>query len=386
MFPRAEQMLRRGAGISKLSVGPRGKLPTLMATRARVPYVSGGVAGGGRPMQAKKGGGVVGHQPAIRGVAGGGERAVGGRAVAGDVGLGRCAPCAGAVEQLRGDGRGEGQGARGVGAAVRRDVRGRARCHIYGRQGGWVAAAICRGSRAGSAAAQVPRPGILHPEGATVYATASRMAAELATRLDVLSATPSCRLLSPARRARGKKGGALHAKAEQAIQRRAQAKLLADVAAVRRLTEKCEPMVIMLEETAGLRRPRHAAGAGGAVGLAVRLAPRGERLRGVGGCAPPEAAAVGRRAARVAGGGVTAGGALGGGAQAAAVQAEVAQVLRSRQRWPRAVAAAAGCCASTSGARGHRRYRYARPRMRYSAVHTHRCSGQAPAKGVSPTG
>ena len=85
------------------------------------------------------------------------------------------------------------------------------------------------------------------------------MAAELATRLDVLSATASCRLLSPAQRARGKKGGALHAKAEQAIQRRAQAKLLADVAAVRRLTEKCEPMVIMLEETAGLRRPRHAA-------------------------------------------------------------------------------------------------------------------------------
>ena len=30
-------------------------------------------------------------------------------------------------------------------------------------------------------------------------------------------------------------------------------------------------------------------------------------------------------------------------------------------------------------------YRYARSCMRYSAVHTHRCSGQAPAKGVSPT-
>ena len=60
VFPRAEQMLRRGAGISKLSVGPRGKLPTLMATRARVPYVSGGVAGGGRPMQAKEAAALLG--------------------------------------------------------------------------------------------------------------------------------------------------------------------------------------------------------------------------------------------------------------------------------------------------------------------------------------
>ena len=55
------------------------------------------------------------------------------------------------------------------------------------------------------------------------------------------------------------KDGAAKRKAEQSLRRRAQAKLLADVAAVRKVAERCEPMVIMLEETAGLRRPRHAA-------------------------------------------------------------------------------------------------------------------------------
>jgi hypothetical protein len=60
VFPRAVQMLRRGAGVSKVSVGSRGKLSTLMATRTRVPYVSGGVAGGGRPMQAKEAAALLG--------------------------------------------------------------------------------------------------------------------------------------------------------------------------------------------------------------------------------------------------------------------------------------------------------------------------------------
>lgn len=258
VFPRAVGMLRRGAGISKLSVGPRGKLHTLMATRARVPHVSGGVAGGGRPMQAKEAAALLGfnlRSEAWREAESGLSEEELWRATADSV---------------------DGHHVRGMwsNAAEMAEARGRtlegrelryagmfagALDAIYtgGRARGWplryVAVAEEDRLRRGclSKAYLVPK--------ARRYVTASRMAAELATRLDVLSATPSCRLLSPARRAGGGEDGAAKRKAEQALRRRAQAKLLADVAAVRKVAERCEPMVIMIEETAGLRRPRHAA-------------------------------------------------------------------------------------------------------------------------------
>ena len=257
VFPRAVGMLRRGAGVSKLSVGPRGKLPTLMATRARVPHVSGGVAGGGRPMQAKEAAALLGinlrseaWREAERGLSEGELWRATADSLDGHHVRGLWCN---AAEMAKARGRMlEGRELRYAGMfAGALDA-----IYTGGRAKGWplryVAVAEEDRLRRGclSKAYFIPK--------ARRYVTASRMAAELATRLDVLSATPSCRLLSPARRAGGGKDGAAKRKAEQALRRRAQAKLLADVAAVRKVAEKCEPMVIMIEETAGLRRPRHA--------------------------------------------------------------------------------------------------------------------------------
>ena len=258
VFPRAVQMLRRGAGVSKVSVGSRGKLSTLMATRTRVPYVSGGVAGGGRPMQAKEAAALLGislRSEAWREAASGLSEEELWRATADSVDAHHVrAMWRNAAEMAEARGRTlEGRELRYAGMfAGALDA-----IFTGGRAQGWplryVAVAEENRLRRGclSKAYLIPK--------ARRYVTASKMAAGLATRLDVLSATPSCRLLSSARRAGGGKGGASKGKAEQRLRRRAQAKLLADVAAVREVAERCEPMVIMIEETAGLRHSRHAA-------------------------------------------------------------------------------------------------------------------------------
>ena len=253
VFPRAVEMLRRGAGVSKVSVGPRGKLPTLMATRARVPHVSGGVAGGGRPMQAKEAAALLGinlRSEAWREA----ERRLS------EEELWRATADSVDAHHVRAMWRNSAEMAETQDRALEgRELRyagmfADALDAIFtgGRAAGWSLRYVAVAEED-----QLRRKCIsnayLIPKGRR-YVTASKMAAKLATRLDVLSATPSCRLLSSARRA-----GKRKANAEQALRRRAQAKLLADVAAVRKVAERCEPMVIMLEETAGLRRPRHAA-------------------------------------------------------------------------------------------------------------------------------
>ena len=64
-------------------------------------------------------------------------------------------------------------------------------------------------------------------------------------RIDVLSATPSCRLLSPAQRALGPL-------ALTALRASARAQLLDDISAIRAAAEACIPSIIYLEETSGL--------------------------------------------------------------------------------------------------------------------------------------
>ena len=264
------------------------------------------------------GGGAAGHQSAIGGVAGGGARAVGGGAVARDGGLTGWASRAGVVVQRRGDGEGEGQDARGAGAAVCGDVRGGARCHLHGRQGEGVAAEIRGGGGGGSTAARMPQQGVLHPEGATVRdgEQDGGGAGDEARRVERDAIVPAAVAGTAGGGGEGR-GGEAQGRAGVAAQGAGEAIGGRGGGAEGGGEVRADGDHDRGDGRSAAATTRDALqqGADGAAKLAVRLAPCGERLRGVGGGASPEATVVGGRAARLAGGGVRADGARVGGGQ-----------------------------------------------------------------------
>ena len=264
------------------------------------------------------GGGAAGLQSAIGGVAGGGERAVGGRAVARDGRLSGWTSRAGDVEQRRGDGGGEGQDTRGAGAAVCGDVRGGARCHLHGRQGEGVAAAVCGGGGGGSTAARMPQQGVPRPEGTTVRdgEQDGGGAGDEARRVERDAVVPAA-VAGTAGGGGERRGGEAQGRAGVAAQGAGEATGGRGGGAEGGGEVRADGDYDRGDgrPTAATARGALQQGAGGAAKLAVRLAPRGERLRGIGGGAPSEATVVGGRATRLAGGGVKADGARDGGGQ-----------------------------------------------------------------------
>jgi hypothetical protein len=252
VFPRAERRMQRGAGLSQVSSGPKDVLPTLLVTRAQVPYVSGGVAGAGRPMQAREAAVLMGiglgsevWRAAERRLS---EAALWGATADAVDGHHVRALWRNAAEMAKGRGRAlEGRELQYAGmfaGAIDSIFTG-------GRAVGWplryaaVAEKVWERRECLSEAYFIPK--------ARRYSTARQMAERLGVRLDVLSATPACQLLSSARRPKGKGSERQRSRAWRELQGRARRRLLADVEMVRRVAERCEPQVILLEETAGLR-------------------------------------------------------------------------------------------------------------------------------------
>ena len=188
-----------------------------------------------------------GHLPELGGVADS-ERAAGGAGVVGGGGrrAGRTRGAA-AVAQRTGDGGGGRLRAWRKGAALRGHVRRRARHDSHGRAGHGRGAELrcvavaekCRQRlRCVSEAYAVPTEGR--------FRLANEMADRWSGRLDVLSVTPSCKKLSTAMHMPCGGGKAKRRKREGRKQ------LLADVAAAKRVVERCRPVIVMIEETACL--------------------------------------------------------------------------------------------------------------------------------------
>lgn len=246
VFVRAEQLLQRGSDPAQVHSGPQDTLTTIMAARARVPHVSGAAIGRGRPMQAKEGAALMGMD--LRSVA---WRTAQGRmaeqqlweAMADSVDAHMVRAmwrnCADMAEKQGSSFGGRTLRYAGMFAGAL-DAR---RAEHWPLQ--YVAAAELSGPRLESLG-----EAYRVPEGRR-FSSARGMAEALTEPLDVLTATPSCKLLSAAQRAES-----VEARAE--LGRRAHEQLMEDMADVRRVAERCEPTVVMIEETAGLRS-HHAA-------------------------------------------------------------------------------------------------------------------------------
>ena len=247
LLPRAEQMLGRGKAAEAVHIGAQQKLPTLLASRAHVPMVSGCAARGTRLMHPKEcarlmgislksaawrtASGLMAEQALWEATADGldahavrvlwrnaiemAEAAgyeIGGRA------LRYAGMFAGALDTIFAGGRAARWAPSLRYVAVAEKCRRRLEC-------------------VGSAYA-VPMEGR--------FALASEMADRWSGQLDVMSVTPSCKKLSSAPRMLGGAAQAARRKREGRKQ------LLADVACARRVMERCKPTIVMIEETACL--------------------------------------------------------------------------------------------------------------------------------------
>ena len=247
LLPRAEQMLGRGKAAEAVHIGAQQKLPTLLASRAHVPMVSGCAARGTRLMHPKEcarlmgislksaawrtASGLMAEQALWEATADGldahavrvlwrnaiemAEAAgyeIGGRA------LRYAGMFAGALDTIFAGGRAARWAPSLRYVAVAEKCRRRLEC-------------------VGSAYA-VPMEGR--------FALASEMADRWSGQLDVMSVTPSCKKLSSAPRMLG---GAVQAARRK---REGRKQLLADVACARRVMERCKPTIVMIEETACL--------------------------------------------------------------------------------------------------------------------------------------
>ena len=247
VLTRAQRMLARGKEAGSVHIGARGELPTLLASRASRPIVSGGVVGEARLMLPRECARLMGislRSAAWREA----SRRLGEQAlweVTAD------ALDAHAVRVLW-------RNAVVLAKANGHEVRGRtwryagmfagALDTIFtgGRRVGGVprlryvaVAEACKRRRACLGAAYV-----IPEEGR--FALASEMAERWAGPLDALSITPSCKLLSTAAPTRG--GAEVAGRRKEA----ARAQLLADLEAARRVVERCRPVVVMFEETDAL--------------------------------------------------------------------------------------------------------------------------------------
>ena len=247
VVPRAEQMLARGKAAEEVHIRAGQKLPTLLAARAHVPLVSGCMAGGTRLMHPREGARLMGislssaawrtasarlgEQALWEAVADGldahavrllwrnalemAEEA--GYELGGKV-LRYAGMFAGALDTILTGGRGT------VGVPSLRCVAVAEKCR--------------QRLRCVSEAYAVPTEGR--------FRLANEMADRWSGRLDVLSVTPSCKKLSTAMHMPCGGGKAKRRKREGRKQ------LLADVAAAKRVVERCRPVIVMIEETACL--------------------------------------------------------------------------------------------------------------------------------------
>ena len=245
VVPRAERMLARGKAAEEVHIGAGQKLPTLLAARAHVPLVSGCRAGGTRLMHPREGARLMGiflSSAAWRTASARlGEQALweamadgldahavrllwrnalemaeeAGYGLGGKV-LRYAGMFAGALDTIFTGGRGT------VGVPSLRYVAVAEKCRQRLR---------CVGE-----AYAVPKEGR--------FRLASEMADRWSGRLDVLSVTPSCKKLSTAMPC-----GGVEARRRKWEGRK---QLMSDVAAAKRVVERCRPVIIMIEETAGL--------------------------------------------------------------------------------------------------------------------------------------
>lgn len=257
VIPVAQQRQARGSADADLHMGARQKLPTLCASRARVPLVSGDAVGVVRPMTAEEGARLMGIDVRSRAWRVAAE-------TLSEEKLWRAGMDGVDVRMVKALWENAAEMAAEVGRTLRKgeplaygSMFGGAIDTILmgGQAEGWWARCLAiaesdeeRRACAGEA--------YLVPERAR-FTSAWAMALRLESysvkmwRLDVLSATPSCRLLSAARRVRGR--GEASKAARTRLLERARERLLHDVEAVRVVAEVTCPTVIFFEETSGLR-------------------------------------------------------------------------------------------------------------------------------------
>ena len=247
VVPRAEQMLARGKAAEEVHVGAGQKLPTFLAARAHVPMVSGRKAGGTRPMRPREVARLMGIK--LNSVAWRTASAqLGEQALWEAVADGLDAHAArllwrNAMEMAEAAGCGLGgkvldYAGMFAGALDTIFTCGRDTAGVPGLRYVAVAEKCGRRRKCVAEAYAVPIAGR--------FRLASEMADKWAGRLDVLSVTPSCKKLSTATHTKG--GGT----AAGQRKREGRRQLLGDVAAARKVMERCEPTVIMVEETACL--------------------------------------------------------------------------------------------------------------------------------------
>ena len=247
VVPRAERMIARGTAAEDVHLGARQKLPTILASRAHVPIVSGCKAGGTRPMHPREGARLMGIK-----LNSGAWRAA--SAQLGEQALWEVMADGLDAHAVRVLWRNAMEMAEAAGCGLGGKVLdyagmfagGLDTIFTGGRDTAWVpglryvaVAEKCgRRRKCVGEAYSVPMAGR--------FKLASEMADKWAGRLDVLSVTPSCKKLSTA--AHVKSGGA----AAKRRKREGRTQLLGDVAAARKMMERCEPTVVMIEETACL--------------------------------------------------------------------------------------------------------------------------------------
>jgi hypothetical protein len=247
VLPRAEQMLGRGKKAEQVHIGTEQKLPTLMASRSQLPVVSGCAAGGTRLLRAGECARLMGicqrsaaWQAASRRLE---ERALFAATADGLDAHAVRVLWRNAIEMAEEAGCGLGgrvlqYAGMFAGALDTIFTGGRGAQWVPALRYAAVAERDAARRRCVSEAYAVPVEGR--------FGLASEMARRWTGRLDVLSATPSCRKVSSAPHS---KGGGSEAAARKRCGRR---QLLADVEAVRVVAERCRPTVIMIEETACL--------------------------------------------------------------------------------------------------------------------------------------
>ena len=247
VVPRAEQMIARGKAAEEVHLGARQKLPTLLAARSHVPVVSGSKAGGTRLMHPREGARLMGIK----------LKSAAWRMASAQLG-----------EQALWEAMADGLDAHAVRLMWRNamEMAEAAGCGLGGRvldYAGMFSGALDTIFTGGRDTAGVP--GLRYVAAAESdwrrlkclceaysvpmagrYRTANEMADGWAGRLDVLSVTPSCKKLSTAMHM--KRGGTTAKRRK----RQGREQLLGDVAAARKVVERCKPTVIMIEETAGL--------------------------------------------------------------------------------------------------------------------------------------